>query len=173
MNLTFVGGLTGFASLIFSGLRKPIELPFEMLRGHAGIELVQRHYRKHGDITQHLIATKGRYRKIVILGHSYGASGATWIFPELLRHGIEVDLFISEDQGLDSLFIKDKAITRNVREVDQYHVVYERLGFASDFSGKHNYYDVSRWPGGHTDTFTRDAVVRRIVDRILEVHHSA
>lgn len=171
MATTFLGTLTGWWSNIFPHLRRPADDLIAAVAAEPGIATMQRHWRKWPDIADHLASV--RYRRIVIYGHSYGASAATHLAADLDRRGIAVDLFISADQGLDSIFIRDVPVTRNVRRVDEMRVAYERLKFVPGWAGEHNFEQVGR-PSilRHTSTFTAPAMVERLARRVIGVHRA-
>ena len=178
----FVVGLTGLGSSMFSGFRKPIELPFKELSIRATTTghnvFIQRVWDKWEEAYMEVVRAYKPGDKVVILAHSWGASAATLLAARLAAKGIFIDLFISEDQGLDSIWLKglekafvvrDVPVGANVKELWEIHVVYERLTIAKSFMGKHVYEDAGSLPGGHTTTFTSDAFVDRVVARINAV----
>ena len=167
---THVIGLTGWWSKFIPFFQRPIKLPFAQLRGTPDMRLAQYAWSDWQKAVDDIRANYVIGDKTILLGHSYGASAATKIAARLATNGLSVHLFISEDQGLDSLVIKDVPIGGNVHQVDEYQVAFERLTFASNFAGQKMFFDVSNLPGGHTTTFTKPAFVKRIVRRIREVH---
>lgn len=171
---SLVCGLTGLGSGLLSFVfQKPITLVFDDLRRRPvarDITFVQRVWNKHDDVSDYIRDHAHRFDKIILLGHSYGASAATRVIEKV--DPLQIDLFISEDQGLDSFFITDVPVRENCRVVREFHVVYERLRFSADFNNsllnKHYFEDSGKLPGGHTSTFTNKTMVKRIADLIAE-----
>lgn len=167
---TLVVGMSGWWSGIFPFLRKPITLVFDALDDEPGLVFIQKTWRGQKEILEFIQRDPTIYRKIILLGHSYGADACTHLAAGLAISSIEVDLFVSLDKGMDSFVIIDKAIMNNVKRVDEYHVIYQRLMFVPGWKGVHNYYDVESEPGAHTSTFTNPKMVKRVADSIREEH---
>ena len=169
-----VCGLTGLGSGCLPFFKRPIALVFDELRRRpigGDITFVQRVWNRHKDVSDFIRDHAHEYERIVLLGHSYGASAATRVIEAV--DPIQIDLFICEDQGLDSFFITDVPVRENCRVVREFHVVYERIRFTSAFNNsplnKHHFEDSGKLPGGHTSTFTKPAMVKRIAGLIEEV----
>ena len=170
---TLAIGLTGWWSNFFFWLQRSIAMIRRRLAGTPGMTFWQGHWRDWKKFADAIIAMPKhkRPKKIIAIGHSYGASATTLFAAELAKHGIVVDLLISEDQGLDSRVIVDLPIGANVRHVIEYWVALERLEFSPAFKGEREFHNVRHLPGGHIDTFTNPKMVDRVVSRILEAHN--
>lgn len=161
-------GMTGWWSGLIAPLRKPVELVLEEVEKRSPLTKCHQGTWHAAEEFSKLIPYS-LYDRIVVLGHSYGASAATHLMH--MRKDITFDLFISMDQGLDSLFIVDKPIGSNCLRVDEWHVAYEGLTYAPGWSGEHNFYE----HGGvgamlrHTSFFTQEHIVEQMVERVLEV----
>jgi len=165
----FVVGLTGWWSNFFSMFRKPIELPLAIVRAKTNpndVEIMQGHWKQWENFGRYIKLHYKDGDKVIALGHSYGSSAATHLCAFLADNDIDVDLFISEDQGADSWVIKDVPIGRNVEIVDEYLVKFERLAFLPFWNGIHNFTKLNGW---HTAAFTTDKMVNMIAARILKV----
>lgn len=170
-----VVGKTGWWSGLFPGFRQPIELVFkEIERLEPDQEIITRQdtWHDHG-LKQPTQAANWIARQydpgdvVVLLGHSYGASACTHDLFWLRALKIPVRLFISEDQGLDSLFIKDKRIGKGVETVMEYRVAYEALSFDSSFDGEHISRKVGRGFWNHTRTFVEPDLVREVAKLVV------
>ena len=170
---SIVYGMSGWWSGFFPPLRKPIELTLAAVkakdRSIMCLDGTWHSWRKFAD---HLRDHEHVYRNVIVIGHSYGASAATKMADDLYHDHIPIDLFLSLDQGLDSFIVTDKPIRSNVRIVDEWHVAYERLTLAADFTGEYNFYEHTFGPGSwmrHTSYFTQPDVVETLRDRIIEI----
>jgi len=163
----FVVGLTGWWSNLFSFFRRPIDLPLAIVREQLpNARIYSGHWRKHKEFARKIILDWKEGDTVICLGHSYGSSAMTHLITRLNEVNIDVELFISEDQGADSWVIKDVPVTRNVEIVDEYLVAFERLGFVSDWKGVHNF---TKLRGMHTATFTEPSIVKMMAARIVKI----
>lgn len=167
---TFVGAMSGLGSgipLVGIVWKQPVQKLVDRIRKNLGADTIMATWTQRNTIRDYIIKNHSKYNRIVLIGHSLGATAATHIAEDLEKQNITVDLVIIGDESLDGVGkLKDVAFGSNVKRVVEYHWGLDTVRFHKRFRGEHRFVKVS---GGHTASFNKKDTQDDIVGEVIKV----